>query len=201
MEKPNAPATERNRDAIHEVIAELCSDEQNEFHLFEIGSGTGQHAAYITPQIENLTWHVSDLEPNHEGIKAWTDDIDKVLGPYSFKVGEHNELPVKNVDFVFSANILHIMHWKLAQQMFKVLSQSLESGSLVLFYGPFNYRGEYTSKGNERLDQWLKERFKDGKSAIRDFEEVNLNMSKLGFILQEDREMPANNRMLIFYKL
>ena len=201
MEKPNAPATERNRDAISEVIAQLCADEANSYHLFEIGSGTGQHAAYITPQIENLTWHVSDLDPNHEGIKAWTDEVDRVEGPYSFKVGEHEEIPVGNVDFVFSANILHIMHWDLVEKMFKVLGKNLNSGALVLFYGPFNYRGEYTSKGNEKLDEWLKNRFKDGKSTIRNFEDVNISMSKLGFILQEDREMPANNRMLIFHKL
>ena len=43
-EKPNAPATERNRDAILEVLRTELHDKLS---VLEIGSGTGQHAVWF----------------------------------------------------------------------------------------------------------------------------------------------------------
>ncbi|MFZ1243625.1 MAG: DUF938 domain-containing protein, partial [Azonexus sp.] len=44
MEKPNAPATEKNRDPILAVLREVFADRR---HVLEIGSGTGQHAIHF----------------------------------------------------------------------------------------------------------------------------------------------------------
>ena len=37
--------------------------------------------------------------------------------------------------------------------------------------------------------------------GIRNFEDINKNMLKNGFILVNDNEMPANNRMLVYSRL
>lgn len=67
---------------------------------------------------------------------------------------------------------------------------------LVLLYGPFKYHGEFTSASNAAFDARLKERY--AGSGIRDFELICDLARGAGFALQEDFEMPANNRLLVF---
>jgi cyclopropane fatty-acyl-phospholipid synthase-like methyltransferase len=197
MEKPNAPSCERNKEPILEVLKKVISQfSKEEIEVFEVGSGTGQHACYFTSQLENLLWTTADMEENHPGIKAWiSENPERIKGPLAFKAGE-NEIPKNRFDMVFSANTLHIMSWKSCKTLFKQLGKSLDTNSLVLFYGPFNYRGEFTSESNKDFNQWLKNR--DPNMGIRAFEDVTNNMAKNGFFLKEDVEMPANNRILIF---
>jgi hypothetical protein len=65
-------------------------------------------------------------------------------------------------------------------------------------YGPFNYRGKYTSSSNQSFDQRLTQ--SSEYSAIRDFEAVNQLAVEQGFTLSEDYQMPANNRLLYWQK-
>jgi hypothetical protein len=39
--------------------------------VVEIGSGTGQHAAWFAPRLPALRWVTTDLPGNHAGIRAW----------------------------------------------------------------------------------------------------------------------------------
>ena len=201
VERPFAPSCERNSAPILEVLKEYIDAPLNneKFKIFEIGSGTGQHASYMAKELIHVDWHCSDVVQNHEGINSWVEGIDNIYGPHHFEIGVNKELPEDKIDMVFSSNVLHIINWKLVKTLFKVLGKSLAKDSLVLFYGPFNYHGEYTSEGNERLDEWLKEKFQG--ASIRNFEDVNEHMSRNGFILKDDVEMPANNRTLVFQKL
>lgn len=82
--------------------------------------------------------------------------------------------------------------------LIKMLGRKLKPKAFVFIYGPFNYRGKFTSKSNEEFNQTLKER--DPSSGIRSLEDISNNMAKNGLYLLEDIEMPANNRMLIFQK-
>lgn len=197
MEKANAPSCERNKGPILEVLKNIVNQiGKEQVSVFEIGSGTGQHACYFTSQLEQLVWTTADLEENHAGIKAWiAENPERIKGPLVFSAGD-NEIPKSKFDIVFSANTLHIMGWKSCKTLFKQLGKSLETKSVVLFYGPFNYRGEFTSDSNRDFDKWLKNR--DPKMGIRAFEDVTNNMAKNGFFLNEDIEMPANNRILVF---
>ncbi len=199
MERPFSASCERNWKPIHDVLNEFVSKERAQVSLFEIGSGTGQHAAYISKEIPSLIWQTSDLEEGLPALRQWTDEVDGLPAPVSFEVGKDKELPKIKIDYVFSSNVIHIMNWKLVKTLFKTLGKSLRSGKLVFFYGPFNYHGDFTSEGNKNLDIWLKENFKG--SGVRNFEDISEHMTRNGFILEEDREMPANNRMLIFKKV
>ena len=77
---------------------------------------------------------------------------------------------------------------------------AVQAGADVVLavYGPFNYGGNYTSPSNARFDQLLAQQHPD--SAIRDFEAVDRLASSAGFTLQDDRAMPANNRLLLWRK-
>lgn len=198
MEKPFSPSCERNKGPILEFFKEY---DIRKGHLLEIGSGTGQHAVYFGKQFPELNWVCSDIKENHEGIKSWlkSEKVPNVHGPETLKVGV-DDFPKRNsFQYVFSANTLHIMSWKENKALFKLLGKRLREGALVLFYGPFNYNGSFTSESNEKFDAWLKER--NPHSGIRHFEDISNVMFKNGLKLLKDHEMPANNRILTFERL
>lgn len=198
MELKNAPSTERNREPIFAVLSKYIGNAEG--RLLEIGSGTGQHAVYFGEKFPKLHWVTSDQKENHADIASWLRHakLKNVHGPETLCIGV-DDFPKGKFDYIFTANTLHIMEWKECKSLFKLLGKRLREGSLVFIYGPFNYKGKFTSESNEKFDEWLKER--NPKSGIRNFEDVVNSMEKFGFKLLEDAAMPANNRTLIFERL
>lgn len=198
MDKPFSPACERNRDPILKVLKEniLHTDRR----LLEIGAGTGQHAVYFAPHFPQLEWFPTDLSGNLFGMKKWINEahIPNLQQPTKLDVAK-DDFPKLKFDVVFTANTLHIMHWKDCKSFIKLLGHRLREDSRAIFYGPFKYDGEFTSESNAEFDVSL--RANDPLSGIRAFEDVNNNMTKNGFELVHDYEMPANNRMLVYNRL
>lgn len=194
LNKPFSQACDNNREAIFEVLSRVFADRNR---VLEIGSGTGQHAAAFAPGLPHVNWQTSDLPENHPGINQWIDSVSapNLLRPLPLDVAE-SPWPVESIDAAFTANTLHIMSWVHVQGFFSGLGSVLQPGGVLAVYGPFNYKGEYTSPSNARFDQWLRDR--DPASGIRDFEAVNQLASAIGLELQEDNEMPANNRLLVW---
>ena len=193
MSKPHAPACDRNREPILEVLRRhLPASGQ----LLEIGSGTGQHAAYFAANMPGLIWQCSDLEENLPGIRAWIEEAQRGNLPEPLLLDVERDWPRARYDALFSANTLHIMRWGLVQAMFEHLPQVLAPDSCVAVYGPFNYSGQFTSASNADFDAWLKQRAPD--MGIRDFEAVDALAQSVGLKLVEDCAMPANNRTLIW---
>jgi SAM-dependent methyltransferase len=196
MNKPYSEACEQNKDVIFEVIERLFKAPGE---VLEIGSGTAQHAVYFAPKLPHLQWRASDQREYHAGIKAWLDeaDHDNLHGPLELDVNQ-SDWPVENVDYVFSANAVHIMSWPSVEAMLSGIGHILKPQGLLVLYGPFNYRGQYTSDSNARFDVWLKQR--DADSGIRDFEKLNELAIEQGMQFLEDVEMPVNNRILVWQK-
>lgn len=194
--KPFSQACINNRDPILEVIKPLFG---NCSRVLEIGSGTGQHAVYFADKMPWLTWYTSDLFQHHGGIKQWQAEagLSNIIGPLELDVLQV-EWPKLEVDAVFSANTVHIMSWPAVERMFEGIGRQLAMNGLLVIYGPFNYNNQYTSESNARFDGLLKER--DPQSGIRDFEALNDLAEKAGMQLQQDTEMPANNRILHWRK-
>lgn len=198
MNKPFSPSSERNQGPILEVLRDLISIDDKK--LLEIGAGTAQHAVYMAESFPHLKWIVSDLRENHDGIKAWLQDskIKNILGPVYYEAGK-TSLPPEKYDIIYSANTLHIMSWKNVKTLIRQLGQYLVDGTQIIFYGPFNFNGEYTSESNREFDIFLKA--KDPLSGIRNFEDIVSTMNKNGIEFSEKIPMPANNFILIFTKL
>ena len=196
--KKEETSCDRNQAPIFEILKEVVtSDDKN---IFEIGSGSGQHAIFMAPKFPNLTWITSDVTGNHKLIKENLEaaKISNIRGPFQYEVGK-DDFPRIPFDLVFTANTFHIMSWKNCKTLMKNLGNRLREGSQVVIYGPFNYDGKFTSESNANFDVWLKER--NPESGIRAFEDVKNNMEKNGFTLYKDFEMPANNRTLVFTRL
>lgn len=192
MNKPFSESCVQNQSVILDIIKPLLRDCHQ---LLEIGSGTGQHAVYFTQAMPHLQWQTSDRSEYHQGIQSWIDGANhkKLLNPIALDVSK-DVWPSKTYDAIFTANTLHIMSKKEVASFFENLPSCLHEKSLVLAYGPFNIKGQYTSLSNERFDAWLHSN--DLKSGIKDFEWINKLAEQAGLILVEDYAMPANNQIL-----
>lgn len=198
MPKPHAPACDRNRDPILAVLHRHLVGHRR---VLEIGSGTGQHAVHFAQALPWLQWQASDVADHLPGIRAWLDEarLPNTPDPLLLDV-MRQPWPAVAADVVFTANTLHIMDWTAVQAFFRGVEQVLADapeGTLVV-YGPFNYRGRYTSDSNREFDAWLKAR--DPQSGIRDFEAVDALAVAARLRLVADVAMPANNRCLVWWR-
>ena len=196
MNKPYSPACDNNRVPILAVIQPLLAKSRS---VLEVGSGTGQHAVYFAENLPHLVWYTSDVVENHAGIKLWLNEagLPNTRPPAILDVNQAS-WPMLNVDAVFSANTVHIMHWQAVEKFFAGTGNILPHGGLLLLYGPFNYNNQFTSDSNARFDMWLKET--DPESGIRNFEDLDSLAKRHGMRLKLDHDMPANNRIIIWEK-
>jgi hypothetical protein len=206
QDKPFAPACERNRAPI---LAVLRGHFRARRRVLEIGSGTGQHAVHFAAAMPWLSWQCSDLPERLPGVRAWLDeaglrntppplplDLSDARWPRALDAGDPGINTSARFDAAFSANVVHIVGWPLVEAMFAGLDVVLADDATVAVYGPFNYRGAYTSQSNREFDAWLRAR--DPRSGIRDFEAVDGLARAIGLRLVGDVEMPANNRALVW---
>ena len=197
IDKPFSESCVQNRAPILAVLRELFADRR---HVLEIGSGTGQHAVYFAPELPHLVWQTADVPHHHAGIRAWLADaaLPNVLPPLALDAND-TAWHGGRYDAVFSANTLHIMSWPEVALFFAGVGEVLEPGGVLAVYGPFNYKGVFTSESNARFDAWLKAR--DPASGVRDFEAVDTLARARGLVLLQDLAMPANNRMLVWRRM
>jgi Protein of unknown function (DUF938) len=187
--KPFSEASERNRAPILAILKRVFRDRR---HVLEIGSGTGQHAAYFAPELPHLIWQASDVAENLPGIREWVSD------PAPIELDVDGTWPKLDPDAVFSANTCHILSWQQVERMFAGVGK-IRSLKTFCLYGPFNYGGKPTSESNARFDAMLRAR--DPTSGLRDFDDINVLAIAAGLKLEEDNAMPANNRLLVLRKL
>lgn len=199
LEKPFSPSCERNREPILAALREHFADRTR---VLEIGSGTGQHAVHFAAAMPHLQWQCSDRAEALPGMRLWLDEAalpntpSPLMLDVNINVGGAWPAPAGQFDAVFSANTLHIMSWPEVERMFAQLPGVLAPQAMLAIYGPFNYAGRFTSDSNAKFDGWLKQ--SASHRGIRDFEAVNDMAVGIGLRLVDDREMPANNRLLVW---
>ena len=193
-EKPRAPATERNRHAILEVLLREFTDAES---VLEIGSGTGQHAVFFAKSLPHLYWQTSDRSDNHEGIIAWIKDSGLTNVGLPVKLDVLQEFnPELKFDAVFSANTAHIMSMAAVSRMFEIVASVLDVHGKFCLYGPFNHNGQFLSESNRAFDQSL--RSQDSEMGIRDLEEIGELARQNGLSRLASYAMPANNQAHIW---
>jgi len=192
-----APDSERNKVPILEVLKIELSDITE---VWEIGSGTGQHAVFFSKEMPHLNWHTSDLKKKHRDIQGRIaiSQLPNLRSPVELDV---NLFPwsMQSIQAFFSANTLHIISQAAIRAFFKGIEQHLQNEGKLCIYGPFKYDGNFTSDSNEQFDRRLKQG--DPASGIRDFEWINQLARDANCILQNDYEMPVNNRLLVWKKI
>lgn len=189
---PCSEASIRNSGPIDDVLEEILSPGDV---VWEIGSGTGQHAVYFAERFPEVLWQPTDLPVNLDIIAARSLQyrVPNVRDGLPFNLFD-DDPPVDHADIVYAANVIHIAPWEATKRLFDQASRVLAPGGTVFLYGPFRYADRELEPSNERFDKWLKER--DSRSGIRVFEKVDAIAREAGFELVEDRGMPANNRSI-----
>ena len=157
--------------------------------MLEIGSGTGQHAAYFAAELPHLVWQASDVAEHLPGIREWIAD------PAPIELDVDKPWPAVNADAVYSANTCHIMSWPQVERMFAGIENL--APAVLAIYGPLNYNGRHTSESNARFDDAARARPGERSTGCRGHGRTRRQART---VLDEDNAMPANNRLLVFRK-
>lgn len=191
--KLNAPATERNRDAIAGVLARWLPPAGT---VLEVASGTGEHAAYFARRFPGLGWQPSDPDPEaRSSIDAWAEEaaLPNLLTAVPLDAGE--VWSVGRANAIVCINMVHISPWTATLGLIDGAAKTLKAGAPLILYGPYRQVGVATAPSNEAFDASLRAR--DPAWALRFVEDVEA-VAVLAFALEETVVMPANNLMLLF---
>ena len=191
----SAPAVSRNRDPIVEVLKEWLPESGL---ILEIASGTGEHVVYFANRFPHLEWQPSDIHPDAlRSIAAWRAEAEfkNVREPIIVDASS-SDWPIEHADAVLSINMVHISPWKSALGLIHGAARILDPGAPLILYGPWLKDDVPTAPSNLDFDQDLKSR--DPEWGLRRVEDFASAAAERGLMLDETREMPANNLMLLF---
>lgn len=200
--KQYAPATERNRQPILEVLQKVIPKEGN---ILEIASGTGEHACFFAPYFSSRQWIPSDPDRLLRlSIEAWREDCtgNNLQLPLDINVtlpDWDEKLDDSAIAVIIAINLIHISPWSACQGLMKGAGEILQSGGILYLYGPYKQKGKHTAPSNEAFDQSLQ--FRNPDWGVRNLEDVVELAEKHQLILQKIIPMPANNLSLIFHHL
>ncbi|RFF28532.1 MULTISPECIES: DUF938 domain-containing protein [unclassified Wenzhouxiangella] len=192
----HSPAAERNRIPIGEVLGRWLA---RDARVLEIGSGTGQHAAWFHELMPGLTWQTTDLPENLEAIRTRLKaEAPALPAPLALDVMHSGDWPEGPWDAVYTANTLHIMPWDHTPALLRAAGERVAAGGLLVIYGPFRDGEAFDAESNRRFDEQLRQRNPD--MGLRDILKVRRMAEDSGWTAEAEIAMPANNRLLIFRK-
>ncbi|MBP2295705.1 DUF938 domain-containing protein [Azospirillum rugosum] len=190
--RKHAPATERNRAPILEVLRRVLPPQGL---VLEVASGTGQHAVAFAEALPGLTWQPSDPDPGlRASVRGWSASVmlPNLRDPLDLDASAA-DWPIDRADAVVCINMIHIAPWTAALGLFAGAARLLPVGAPLLLYGPFLRDGRHTAPSNAEFDASLRGR--NPAWGVRDLGEVERAAS--AFTLAEVVEMPANNLTVV----
>ena len=193
--KKFAPATERNREPIAQVLdAELPATGT----VLEIASGSGEHALFYAGRYPDLAWQPTD--PDHDAlnsITAWLEGYEgSNLSPPLTLDASQSEWPIDAADAIFCANMTHISPWEATKGLFAGAGRVLGANAPLILYGPYFEDEVEPAPSNVAFDQSLKGR--DPRWGIRNVSDMDSLAAMHGFRRSARYAMPANNLTLVY---
>jgi len=198
MAKGFAPATERNRQPILDVLRRVLPDTGL---VLEVASGTGQHAVFFSEHLCGLRWQPSDASVDGlRSIQAWVEEsaLENILPPIELDV-RSPRWPIASADALLCINMIHISPWDTTESLFHGASAVLADGSPLITYGPYRLHGEHSAPSNAAFDESLRSR--NPRWGVRDIDALIELAGRTGFELQERVPMPANNMTLVWTRV
>jgi SAM-dependent methyltransferase len=206
-----APATERNREPILEVLLQVLPPTGS---VLEVSSGTGEHALFFAPRLRPRNWIPSDPNPvARASIAAWREHCpaDNLYPPIALDACdsvwavEREELPdsLQGIDFerdpivaIANINMIHIAPWSACLGLMAGAGRILPPGGILYLYGPFKQGGRHTAPSNAAFDESL--RSQNPEWGVRDLDDVVAAAKEHHLSLLKTYAMPANNLSVIF---
>jgi hypothetical protein len=195
--KKHAPATERNREPIVDVLRTVLPETGT---VLEIASGSGEHAVAFAEAFPALRWQPSDPDPVcRASIEAWAAESGLAnIAPALDIDSAAKDWPVERADAICCINMIHISPWAATEGLMAGAGRLLGSGAPLYLYGPFIIEDRETAPSNLAFDGFLKER--DPEWGLRNLETVAAEAKSHGLVLERVVDMPANNVSVIFRK-
>ncbi|PHM08369.1 DUF938 domain-containing protein [Nostoc sp. 'Peltigera malacea cyanobiont' DB3992] len=202
-----APATERNRESILEVLLQVLPESGT---ILEIASGTGEHAVFFASRLRDYLWLPTDVNPqSRASIISWTEHnvCDNVYAPLELDVrepvwavenGGFDWLNTKPIVAIVNINMIHISPWSACLGLMAGAGRILKAGGILHLYGPFKQGGEHTSASNAAFDEYL--RTENPEWGVRNLDDVVAVAREQNLILQQIYQMPANNLSVVFQR-
>lgn len=212
-ERQHAPATERNREPILEILLRVLPPSGT---VLEVASGTGEHAIFFAPRLSPRKWLPSDPNPSSRAsIAAWRThfpadnlypplDLDVCAPIWPVETGatlewlnrsDFNTLPLVAI---VSINMIHIAPWSACLGLMAGAGRLLPPGGILYLYGPFKQGKKHTSPSNLTFDEALRAQNPDW--GVRDLDDVVAAASTQHLNLLETYQMPANNLSVVFQR-
>jgi len=195
MAKGFAPAAERNREPILEVLRRVLPATGT---VLEIASGTGQHAVFFSERLPQLRWQPSDPTADAlRSIQAWVSEEarENLLAPLDLDVRSES-WPIARADAMLCINMIHISPWEASEALFEGAQRLLSADAPLVTYGPYSVHGRHTAPSNAAFDESLRSR--NPRWGVRDIDELSALATRTGFSLDESVLMPANNMTLVW---
>ena len=193
--KLSSPAAQRNREPIAEVLADWLPASGL---VLEVASGSGEHSVHFAAAFPKLEWQPSDPDPRALlSIDAWRADsgLPNLREPLILDATT-SEWPVEQADALLNINMVHISPWSAAMGLLDGAARVLPPNGRLILYGPWTVQRLQTVPSNLEFDKDLKRR--NPAWGLRKVEDFASEAEKRGLLLEDQREMPANNRMLLF---
>ena len=198
MTKKYAPATERNREAIRDVLKTELPDSGG--LMLEIAAGTGEHAVFLSRAFPHWQWQPTDPDPDAiASIAAWCDEQGpaNLLPPLRLDASDA-DWPVASADAILCVNMTHISPPSATVGLFAAAARLLGKGAPMLIYGPFLEAELETTRSNLDFDASLKSR--NPEWGLRDAEWLDRLAGENDLRRTARYQMPANNLTLVYRK-
>lgn len=191
----HAPAAERNKEPILEVLRRVLPDSGV---VLEIAEGSGQHAVHFARALPGLVWQPSDPDAaSRASIAAWraTAGLPNLLPVIELDVCRQ-PWPVTSAAAIVCINMIHISPLAATHALLEGAGRILPEGGVLYLYGPYKRGGAHTAPSNAAFDAQL--RAQNPHWGVRDLEAVVALAEGQGLEFAEAIDMPANNLSLVF---
>jgi hypothetical protein len=198
MSRQFAPATQRNRDPILEVLLEVLPPTGT---VLEISSGTGEHAVYFAPRLSPRRWQPSDpSEIARSSIAAWREfePAENLAAPIEIDARDADWKISEGICAIVNINMIHISPWAACLGLLAGANRLLPTGGILYVYGPYKRHGTHTAPSNEMFEQSLQ--LQNSEWGVRNLEDVIAAAQEQHLTLLKIVEMPANNLSVVFCK-
>ena len=189
------PAGERNKQPIADVLASALPPAGL---VFEVASGTGQHALHFAQAFPALDWQPSEPDAEVRALLAArvaSAALPNLRAPLAFDVHEP-KAPLARADAVVCINMIHIAPWSACEALLRHAHALLAPDAPLVLYGPFRRDGLHTAPSNADFDRSLRAR--DPAWGVRDLTDVDGLARVYGFELGLTVAMPANNLSVVW---
>lgn len=200
-----APATQRNREPILEVLQRILPSTGT---ILEIASGTGEHAVFFAPRLSGRKWLPTDINYlSLASISAWLkhSPSDNIYPPILLDVCaniwsiEQEKQYLDEITAIVSINMIHIAPWSACLGLMAGAGRILPPNGILYLYGPFKQNGQHTAPSNATFDESLKSQ--NAEWGVRDLDDVITAAKTQNLYWRETVSMPANNLSVVFQKV